>query len=182
MALDPWQANLPPLDLLENIPDLIAHYYEVKPDPNARAEQVSFGTSGHRGTSTDGSFNEDHILAIAQAICDYRRSMNIAGPLMLGMDTHAPPSPRLLGHRGLCGQQMWTFTSRRACYTPTPVISHAILTWNQEHPGVQADGGDHAVPQPAADGGFKYNPLRRPGRYRHDRVDPEPPTPFWRGI
>ncbi|MEZ4716241.1 MAG: hypothetical protein R2851_09155 [Caldilineaceae bacterium] len=95
MALDPLAGKPAPLDLLENIPDLIAHYYEVKPDPNARAEQVSFGTSGHRGTSTDGSFNEDHILAIAQAICDYRRSMNIAGPLMLGMDTHALSQPAL---------------------------------------------------------------------------------------
>ena len=160
MALDPLAGKPAPLDLLENIPDLVAHYYELKPDPNARAEQVSFGTSGHRGTSTDGSFNEDHILAIAQAICDYRRSMNIAGPLMLGMDTHALSQPALYSAiEVFAANDVDVYIQDGLGYTPTPVISHAILTWNQEHPGVQADGvvitPSH---NPPADGGFKYNP------------------------
>lgn len=160
MALDSLAGKPAPLELLENIPDLVAKYYTLKPDPAAVSEQVSFGTSGHRGTSSASSFNEDHILAISQAICDYRRSVNITGPLMLGMDTHALSQPALYSAiEVFAANGVDVYIQVGLGYTPTPVISHAILTWNRDHAGVQADGvvitPSH---NPPADGGFKYNP------------------------
>jgi phosphoglucomutase len=149
-----------PSEILENIPRLISSYYTVHPDPAELLNRVQFGTSGHRGSSLKGSFNEDHILAISQAICEYRRSEAIDGPLFLGMDTHALSEP---AHRTalevLAGNQIEVRIAENFEFTPTPVISHAIITHNQMRDGVLADGivitPSHNPPE---DGGFKYNP------------------------
>jgi phosphoglucomutase len=146
--------------MLANIPRLVAAYYAIKPDPADPTQRVSFGTSGHRGSSRHGSFNEDHILATTQAICDYRAGRGLRGPLYLGMDTHALSEPAFMtALEVLAGNGVATRIQAGRGYTPTPVISHAILTWNRDHPGVLADGivitPSHNPPE---DGGFKYNP------------------------
>ena len=135
-------------------------YYERRPDPEDPTQRVSFGTSGHRGTPLDGSFTEAHILAISQAICDYRAARDITGPLYLGKDTHAASAPaertalEVLGANGV-----QVVVQRDGGYTPTPVISRAILAYNAGRRGGLADGvvitPSH---NPPADGGFKYNP------------------------
>ncbi len=153
-----------PPEMLANIPRLVASYYNRRPDPADPAQQVSFGTSGHRGTSMDGSFNEDHIVAISAAICEYRSANNIGGPLFLGMDTHALSEPAMataLEVFAAAGVQVRIQKGRG--YTPTPVISHAILTWNQgrsEGAGKGIADGVVITPShnPPVDGGFKYNP------------------------
>ncbi len=153
-----------PFEMLANIPRLVASYYNRRPDPADPAQQVSFGTSGHRGTSMDGSFNEDHIVAISAAICEYRSANNIGGPLFLGMDTHALSEPAMataLEVFAAAGVQVRIQKGRG--YTPTPVISHAILTWNQgrsEGAGKGIADGVVITPShnPPVDGGFKYNP------------------------
>ena len=146
--------------MLENIPRLVSNYYTHRPDPAAPGEQVSFGTSGHRGTSGANTFNEDHILAIAQAICDYRQSVGITGPLMLGMDTHALSEPAFFSAiEVFVANEVDVFIQSGFGYTPTPVISHAILAHNLNDVSVRADGvvitPSH---NPPSDGGFKYNP------------------------
>jgi len=160
MALHPLAGQPAPKNLLPNIPRLISDYYTRRPDPNDPAQLVAFGTSGHRGAATKQTFNEWHILAIVQAICDYRRQAGIAGPLFLGMDTHALSEP---AHAGalevLAGNGVETRVAKDFGYTPTPVISHAILTWNRAGRGGQADGivitPSHNPPD---NGGIKYNP------------------------
>ena len=149
-----------PYQLLVNVPRLVSAYYTQHPDPENPAQRVAFGTSGHRGSSLENSFNEDHILAISQAICEYRREQGIDGPLFIGMDTHALSEPALataLEVFAANGVDVMIQTGRG--YTPTPVISHAILTYNQGRSAGLADGvvitPSHNPPD---DGGFKYNP------------------------
>lgn len=149
-----------PHTLLPNIPRLVSAYYTHQPDPTNLDEQVSFGTSGHRGTSLENKFNETHILAISQAICEYRQQANIDGPLFLGMDTHALSEPALATAVEVFAANGVTVIIQEGLgYTPTPVISHAILSWNKRRKTGLADGvvitPSHNPPE---DGGFKYNP------------------------
>ncbi len=160
MSLNSLAGKSAPKELLPNIPRLIADYYALHPDVDDPAQRVSFGTSGHRGSSFKKSFNEDHILAISQAIAEYRREQGIDGPLFLGMDTHALSEPAFItAVEVLAANGVQVMVQAGRGYTPTPVISHAILTWNQAHAGVRADGivitPSHNPPD---DGGFKYNP------------------------
>ena len=146
-------------DLLVNIPRLVSDYYTVQPDQSNLGQRVAFGTSGHRGTSTNGSFNEAHILAVSQAICEYRRDQGIEGPLFVGMDTHALSEPALISAvEVFVGNDLDVIIDQQRGYTPTPVISHAIVTYNRSHSKL-ADGvvitPSHNPPE---DGGFKYNP------------------------
>jgi len=145
---------------LVDIPQLITAYHEGKPDPSAPDQLIQFGTSGHRGSSLSRSFNRSHILAISQALCDYRTETKIRGPLFLGKDTHALSEPALLTALEVFaenGVEVRIQTGLR--YTPTPLISHAILKFNREHGGELADGvvitPSHNPPE---DGGYKYNP------------------------
>ena len=145
---------------LVNIPKLISAYFIQRPDPAVREQQVSFGTSGHRGSSFDCSFNEWHILAITQAICEYRQANGINGPLFLGIDTHALSEPAYASAlEVLAANSVEVMLSEGTDYTPTPAISHAILTYNRGRTAGLADGivvtPSHNPPQ---DGGFKYNP------------------------
>lgn len=147
-----------PRELLTNIPRLVSSYYTEKPDPNETTQQVAFGTSGHRGTSTQGSFNEDHILAVCQALVEYRQQNGITGPLFIGKDTHALSEPaestaiEVLAANGLEIRISEEFI-------PTPVVSHAILSYNRSRTSGLSDGvvitPSHNPPE---DGGFKYNP------------------------
>ena len=149
-----------PRKLLANIPRLVSAYYTHKPDVSDPAQRVTFGTSGHRGSSLKSSFNEDHILAISQAICEYRRSKGTAGPLFIGMDTHALSEPALAtAIEVFAANEVTVMFQKGLRYTPTPVISHAILTFNKGKRDALADGivitPSHNPPE---DGGFKYNP------------------------
>jgi phosphoglucomutase len=149
-----------PRTLLANIPRLVSAYYTSKPDASDISQQVSFGTSGHRGSSLKNSFNEHHILAISQAILDYRKSRNITGPLFMGMDTHALSEPALAtALEVFAAAGITVMIQKDLGYTPTPVISHAILTYNHSRKEGLADGvvitPSHNPPE---DGGFKYNP------------------------
>lgn len=160
MPLHPLAGKPAPYELLPNIPRLVSAYYAHKPDPNNINEQVAFGTSGHRGSSLDNKFNEDHILAISQAICEYRQIQNIAGPLYLGMDTHAlSESAMMTAVEVFAANGVELYIQEGLGYTPTPVISHAILIHNNRQKGSIADGvvitPSHNPPD---DGGFKYNP------------------------
>ena len=149
-----------PLDMLVNVPRLVAAYYTRCPDPEDPAQRVAFGTSGHRGSSLRGSFNEAHVLAMAQALAEYRVAEGLRGPLFLGMDTHALSEPALLtALEVFAAAGVEVRYQEHFGYTPTPVISHAILTWNRDHPALAGDGvvitPSHNPPE---DGGFKYNP------------------------
>lgn len=160
MSIHPLAGKAAPIESLTNIPRLISAYYTLHPEPGNPAQAVSFGTSGHRGTSLNGSFNDDHVAAISQAIFEYRRGQGISGPLFMGMDSHGLSEPALYtAIEVFAGNEMEIFIHQNHQYTPTPVISHAILTWNESHHGVQADGvvisPSHNPPE---DGGFKYNP------------------------
>ena len=146
--------------ILANIPRLMTAYYSTRPDPSQREQRVAFGTSGHRGSALVGSFNEAHILAITQAICEYRRRQDIDGPLFLGIDTHAlSESAFASALEVLAAHGVDVMIDDRDGYTPTPVISHAILTYNHGRTRGLADGivvtPSHNPPE---DGGFKYNP------------------------
>jgi phosphoglucomutase len=145
---------------LVNVPNLVTAYFTGRPDPAIPAQRVAFGTSGHRGSSFDDAFNEGHILAISQAICDHRRSKGIDGPLFIGIDTHALSAPALASAlEVLAANGVETMIDAQGGYTPTPVISHAILTYNRNRTSGLADGivitPSHNPPE---DGGFKYNP------------------------
>ena len=138
---------------------LLQAYFDL-PDTGDPAQRVAFGTSGHRGTALKKSFNEAHILAISQAVCEYRKAQGIGGPLFLGMDTHALSAPaQKTCLEVLAANEVETHLQSGGGYTPTPVISRAILAWNRIHPNVRADGivitPSHNPPQ---DGGIKYNP------------------------
>ena len=145
---------------LVNVPDLVTAYYTEKPDPSIAAQRVVFGTSGHRGSAFEKSFNEWHILAISQAICLYRKKQNIDGPLFLGMDTHALSVPALASAlEVLAANEVEVMIAEGDEYTPTPAISLAILNYNRGRKTGLADGivitPSHNPPH---DGGFKYNP------------------------
>jgi phosphoglucomutase len=135
-------------------------YFDLKPDPADPAQRVAFGTSGHRGSSLTASFNEDHIVAITQAIVEYRAGQGISGPLFVGKDTHSLSDPAQdTALEVLAGNGVTVLVDSRTGWTPTPAISHAILTHNAAHPDAQGDGivitPSH---NPPGDGGFKYNP------------------------
>jgi phosphoglucomutase len=159
MKTNPLAGKPAPKDLLIDVSRLEAAFYEAKPDPTDPNQLVSFGTSGHRGTSLNGTFTETHILAITQAICDYRRKEQIDGPLFMGKDTHALSRPaERVALEVLAANDVETFIQRDNGFTPTPVISRAILAYNRGRSNRIADGvvitPSH---NPPADGGFKYN-------------------------
>jgi phosphoglucomutase len=160
MQISPLAGKPAPLEILVNVPLLITAYYTGVPDPAVSTQRVAFGTSGHRGSSFKLAFNEWHILAITQAICLYRSSKNIGGPLFLGLDTHALSVPACAtALEVLAANGVEVMLAEGDEYTPTPVISHAILTYNRGRKGGLADGivitPSHNPPH---DGGFKYNP------------------------
>jgi phosphoglucomutase len=149
-----------PREQLVNIPRLVSAYYTNQPDPEIPAHRVAFGTSGHRGSSLKSSFTENHILSISQAICEYRQANGISGPLYLGMDTHALSEPALYtALEVFAANEVETYIQQGKGYTPTPVISLAILMYNRGRKAGLADGvvitPSHNPPE---DGGFKYNP------------------------
>ena len=160
MAMHPLAGKPAPDSILENIPRLVSQYYSQQPDLTDPTQRVAFGTSGHRGSSKSCSFNELHILAISQAVCEYRAGQGIDGPLFLGIDTHALSEPALISAvEVFAANGVQLMVDRDGGYTPTPVISHAILTYNQGRSSGLADGvvvtPSH---NPPSDGGFKYNP------------------------
>ncbi len=160
MPIHPLAGRPAPKELLVDVDKLRREYYARKPDIGDRAQQVSFGTSGHRGSSLRGTFNEAHVLAIAQAICEYRRGQGITGPLYIGKDTHALSEPAFVtALEVLAANGVDVMIDRDDGYTPTPAVSHAILTYNRGRATGQADGivitPSHNPPE---DGGFKYNP------------------------
>jgi phosphoglucomutase len=145
---------------LANIPKLITAYFAAKPDPADPAQRVTFGTSGHRGSSLKNSFNEDHILATTQAICDYRKEAGLTGPLFVGIDTHALAEPALVSAiEVFAANGVDIMVDQHGGYTPTPVISRAIISYNRSRKDGLADGvvitPSHNPPE---DGGYKYNP------------------------
>jgi phosphoglucomutase len=159
-ALSPAAGKLVAAESLANIPKLVTAYFSSRPDPAEPEQRVSFGTSGHRGSSLKNSFNEDHILAITQAICDYRREAALTGPLFVGIDTHALAEPAFVSAvEVFAANGVDIMVDNRGGYTPTPVISHAILTYNRGRTEGLADGivitPSHNPPE---DGGYKYNP------------------------
>jgi phosphoglucomutase len=146
--------------MLVNVPRLVASYFTGKPDAAVVSQRVSFGTSGHRGSAFDMAFNEWHILAISQAICDHRKQTGITGPLFIGIDTHALSEPALISALEVfTANEVDVMIDANGGYTPTPVISHAILAYNKNRQIGLADGvvitPSH---NPPTDGGFKYNP------------------------
>jgi phosphoglucomutase len=160
MNIHPLAGKPAPLDLLIDVAQVLQAYEQCKPDLNDPNQLVSFGTSGHRGSPLNGSFTESHILAMTQAICDYRRAHGIRGPLFMGKDTHALSRPAERNAlEVLAGNGVETFIQRDDGVTPTPAISRAILAHNRDHPAYQGDGivvtPSH---NPPSDGGFKYNP------------------------
>lgn len=163
MAVSPLAGKLPPATLLIDVAKLRGQYYDLHPNPADPTQRVQFGTSGHRGSAATASFNEDHILAITQAIVEYRKQQGITGPLFIGMDTHALSAPaqatalEVLAAHSV--EVMVAPAEGNAAYTPTPVISYTILSYNRGRQDGLADGivvtPSH---NPPADGGFKYNP------------------------
>src|SRR5881296_2476798 len=160
MAVHPLAGQPVPSGMLIDVARLEREYYERKPDPSDPRQLVRFGTSGHRGTSFDGTLTEGHILAITQAISDYRRSQGIDGPLYMGKDTHALSRPaERTALEVLAANEVNAVIQRDDGVTPTPVISRAILVENRDRRAHLADGivvtPSH---NPPGDGGFKYNP------------------------
>ena len=159
-SISPLAGKPAPQSSLVNVAKLITSYYSDVPDPTVAAQRVAFGTSGHRGSAYDRSFNEWHVLAITQAICQYRKAKGIAGPLFLGIDTHALSEPAgASALEVLAANGVDVMVAKEGEYTPTPAISHAILTHNSGRSDGLADGivvtPSHNPPR---DGGFKYNP------------------------
>jgi phosphoglucomutase len=160
MAANPRAGKPAQPDDLIDLPHLVTAYYTVVPDPEDVAQQVAFGTSGHRGSSLDGAFNEAHILATTQAICEYRAACGVSGPLFLGRDTHGLSEPAwTTACEVLAANDVAVCVDSADRYTPTPAVSHAILTYNRGRGTGLADGivvtPSHNPPR---DGGFKYNP------------------------
>jgi phosphoglucomutase len=158
--LNPLAGKPAPASLLVDVPRLITAYYSVRPDAYVPAQRVAFGTSGHRGSSFEASFNEAHVLAITQAICGYRKQQGITGPLFLGFDTHALSAPAFVSAlEVLAANEVEVMIAKGDEYTPTPALSRAILVYNRGRQSGLADGivitPSH---NPPADGGFKYNP------------------------
>src|SRR3954451_10552614 len=160
MSVDPRAGELPAPSSLIDVDALVAAYHDERPDPAEEGQRVSFGTSGHRGSATDRTFNEAHVLAISEAVCRHREAESVDGPLFLGRDTHALSEPaartivEVLAARGVD-----VVVDADDGFTPTPVISHAILTHNRGGGSGTADGivvtPSH---NPPGDGGYKYNP------------------------
>ena len=160
MKIDPSAGKTADPSILVNVPKLVSAYYEVQPDFADPRQRVVFGTSGHRGSAFDGAFNEWHILAITQAICDHRKAQKVDGPLFLGMDTHALSEPAFAtALEVLAANNIGVMLSEGTAYTPTPAVSHAILRYNAGRKMGLADGivitPSHNPPD---DGGFKYDP------------------------
>lgn len=160
MPVHPLAGSPAPEDMLPNIARSMSRYYTLEPDPADPGQRVAFGTSGHRGVAEVGSFNEAHILAVTQGVCEYRVAAGITGPLFLGMDTHALSEAALAtALEVLAANEVTVMYQQGLGYTPTPVISHAVLTYNRDNPGRRADGvvitPSHNPPE---HGGFKYNP------------------------
>ena len=160
MTINPAAGKPADPSILANVPKLVTDYYELRPDPCDPRQRVVFGTSGHRGSAFDVAFNEGHILAITQAICDYRKAQSIDGPLFLGMDTHALSEPAFASAlEVLTANNVEVMLSEGTAYTPTPAVSHAILHYNRTRKSGLADGivitPSHNPPD---DGGFKYDP------------------------
>jgi phosphoglucomutase len=160
MSVHPNAGKPPAKELLIDVTRLEAAFYEAKPDPADPNQLVSFGTSGHRGTSSNATFTEAHILAITQAICEYRQKQGITGPLFMGKDTHALSGPaERVALEVLAANGVETLIQKDDGFTPTPVISHSILSYNRGRSAGLADGivitPSHNPPR---DGGFKYNP------------------------
>jgi phosphoglucomutase len=158
--IHPLAGKTVPPSMLANIPRLVTAYFANHPDPKVASERVSFGTSGHRGSSLHNAFNEAHILAVSQAVCDHRREKKLSGPLFVGIDTHALAEPALASALEVfAANGVEVMIDADDGYTPTPVISHAILTYNKGRGDGLADGvvitPSHNPPE---DGGFKYNP------------------------
>ena len=158
--ISPLAGQPAPAAVLIDVDKLVAAYFSERPDPTVAAQRVAFGTSGHRGSAFDASFNEWHVLAITQAICDHRRGQGITGPLFMGIDTHALSAPACASAlEVLAANGVDVVLDVRNAYTPTPAISHAIVKHNRNAAGTQADGivvtPSHNPPR---DGGFKYNP------------------------
>ncbi|WP_295984346.1 phosphoglucomutase (alpha-D-glucose-1,6-bisphosphate-dependent) [uncultured Variovorax sp.] len=159
-ASNPLAGQPAPIEMLVDVPRLVSAYYTGRPDPSVPAQRVAFGTSGHRGSSFDDAFNEWHVLAISQAICDYRKQKGIDGPLFLGIDTHALSTPAFgSAVEVLAANGVELMISKDDEYTPTPAVSHAILVYNRGRTTGLADGivitPSHNPPE---SGGFKYNP------------------------
>ena len=160
MKISPLAGKPAPESILGNIPRLVTDYYALEPDPAAPEQRVAFGTSGHRGTSSACSFNEEHIVSITQAICIHRRQQGIDGPLFIGIDTHALSEPAFASAlEVLAANEVDVMIDDRDGYTPTPVVSHSILNYNRGRATGLADGivitPSHNPPE---DGGFKYDP------------------------
>ncbi|MDR7377071.1 phosphoglucomutase [Rhodoferax ferrireducens] len=160
MRLSPLAGHTAPLSLLVNLPRLVTAYYSLRPDPAEASQRVAFGTSGHRGSAFSSSFNEQHVLAVTQAICQYREKSGINGPLFLGIDTHALSEPAAAtALEVLAANGVHVMLSLNDEYTPTPAVSHAILVYNKGRTSGLADGilmtPSHNPPE---DGGYKYNP------------------------
>ena len=160
MSIHALAGQIVPQSFLENIPALCASYYNLVPDVSNPAQRVSFGTSGHRGVATDASFNETHIMAICQATAEYRRAQGIEGPMFVGKDTHALSEPAFrTALQVLTANEVKLMVQSGGGFTPTPVISHAILSYNRQKSIGLADGliitPSH---NPPSDGGIKYNP------------------------
>jgi phosphoglucomutase len=158
--INPLAGKIAVPSMLANIPRLVTAYFAGKPDPSVASQRVAFGTSGHRGSALNNAFNEAHILAISQAVCDHRRNSGITGPLFVGIDTHALAEPALASALEVfAANGVEAMIDAHDGYTPTPVISHAILTTNNGRSNGLADGvvitPSHNPPE---DGGFKYNP------------------------
>src|SRR5579863_7403724 len=156
----PLAGQVAPHSMLANIPRLVTAYFAGKPDPKVASQRVAFGTSGHRGSAFNLAFNESHILAIAQAVCDHRHAANLTGPLFIGIDTHALAEPALASALEVfAANGVEVMIDADDGYTPTPAVSHAILTYNKGRKDGLADGvvvtPSHNPPE---DGGFKYNP------------------------
>jgi phosphoglucomutase len=157
---NPLAGKPAPASLLVDLPRLVTAYYTQRPDVSVAAQRVAFGTSGHRGSSFQGSFNEAHVLAMTQAICSYRKQQGISGPLFLGFDTHALSAPAFASAlEVLAANQVDVMIAKGDEYTPTPALSHAILGYNRGRTQALADGivitPSHNPPD---SGGFKYNP------------------------
>ncbi len=160
ITLSPLAGKPAPLSMLIDVPALLAAYFDLRPDANVPAQRVAFGTSGHRGSSFERNFNEWHVLAISQAICEYRKSRSIDGPLYIGIDTHALSQPSFESAlEVLAANGVETMVSKGGEFTPTPAVSHAILVYNRGRTSGLADGiiitPSH---NPPGDGGIKYNP------------------------
>ena len=165
MNVSPFAGKPAEASMLVNVPRLLTAYYTEFPDPSVPDQRVAFGTSGHRGSAFKRAFNENHILAITQAICLHRKRLRIDGPLFLGIDTHALSVPAYAtALEVLAANGVEVMIAEGDEYTPTPVISHAILSYNRDRKTGLADGivitPSH---NPPYDGGFKYNPPKGAG-------------------